>query len=185
MIEDDVRTRLQQAALDLFEADGFDGTTAAAIAAQAGVTERTFFRHFADKREVLFDGEAVLRAALAAAIAAVPADVGPLDVLFRAVRSVVPAIEANRQFAKPRYAVIAATPALHERELAKIAALTATLAAILRARGVAALRAELAAQAGMAAFSQATMAWLDDPTGGLGQRLDQAFAALKELLTTG
>ena len=75
--EDTVRVRLQRAALELFRERGYDQTTAAEIATRAGVTERTFFRHFPDKREVLFDGEATLRAALAASIADAPDGLGP------------------------------------------------------------------------------------------------------------
>jgi len=121
--EDDVRTRLQGAALELFRERGYDRTTAAEIAARAGVTERTFFRYFPDKREVLFDGEAMVQAALTASIADAPAGLGPLDTLFRAFRSFQPVLEDNWSYSKPRHEVISATPALHERELAKIAAL--------------------------------------------------------------
>ncbi|WP_428375968.1 TetR/AcrR family transcriptional regulator [Lichenicoccus sp.] len=181
--EDDVRVRLQGAALALFRERGYDRTTAAEIAARAGVTERTFFRHFPDKREALFDGEARLRAALTASIADAPAGLGPLDTLFWAFRSVRPALEDNRPFSKPRHEVIAATPALHEREMAKMAALAAALAAALQARGVADLRAVLAARTGMAAFVHATVTWLDDPGPGLGEHLDVAFRELKALLT--
>ena len=182
MAEDDVRTRLQNAALALFDERGYERTTAAEIARRAGVTERTFFRAFPDKREVLFEGEAVLRAALAASIAEAPQELEPLEVLFRAFRALRPMLEANRPFAEPRHRLISATPALHERELAKIAALTDGLAEALRSRGVPELRADLAARAGMAAFVQATIAWLDDPGTGLGERLDLAFDQLGALL---
>lgn len=178
-----MRTRLQAAALALFREHGYDRTTAAEIAARAGVTERTFFRYFPDKREVLFDGEAILRAALTASIADAPAGLGPLDTLFRAFRSVLPALEGNRPYSKPRQAVISVTPALHERELAKVGALADALADGLKARGVADLRAVLAARTGMAAFVHATMLWLDDPTPDLVERLDVAFHELKALLT--
>ncbi|WP_428487638.1 TetR/AcrR family transcriptional regulator [Rhodopila sp.] len=162
--EDDVRTRLQGAALELSRERGYERTTAAEIVARAGVTERTFFRHFPDKREVLFDGEAMVRAALTASIADAPAGLGPLDTLFGAFRSFQPALEDNWSYAKPRHKVISATPALHEREPAKIAALTDALTAALKARGVADLRAVLAARTGMAAFVHATLSWLNDPT---------------------
>jgi len=178
-----VRVRLQRMALELFRERGYDQTTAAEIAARAGVTERTFFRHFPDKREVLFDGEGTLRAALTASIADAPDGLGPLDTLFRAFRSVQPALEANRPFSKPRHEVIATTPALHERELAKMAALADALAAALTARGVADLPAALAARTGMAAFVHATVSWLDDPGLGLGERLDLARRELKALWT--
>ena len=180
--EDDVRARLRGAALELFRDRGYDRTTAAEIAGRAGVTERTFFRHFPDKREVLFDGETTLRAALTAAVADAPAGLAPLDTLFRAFRAVQPALEANRPYAKPRYAVIASTPALRERELAKTDALADALAAALQVRGVADLRAVLAARTGMAAFVHATVSWLEDPALGFGERLDLAEREMRTLL---
>ena len=183
--EDGVRVRLQRAAVELFRDRGYDRTTAAEIARQAGVTERTFFRHFPDKREVLFDGEATLRTLLTASITDAPSGLGPLDTLFRAFRSVLPALEANRPFAVPRHEIIAATPALYERELAKTAALADALAAALKARGVADLKAVLAAQTGMAAFVQATIAWLNDPTVELTDRLDLALSELGALFAEG
>ena len=98
---DIMRLRLQQAALELFTKHGFDRTTAAGIAARAGVTERTFFRYFPDKRETLFGGEAVLRPALTDALAAAPAGLSPLDALFHAFCAVLPLLEGNRDFAVP------------------------------------------------------------------------------------
>ena len=181
--EDDVRVRLQRAALELFGERGYDQTTAAEIATRAGVTERTFFRYFRDKREVLFEGEASLRAALAASIAQAPEALGPLDTLFRAFRSVQSLLEDNRPFSKPRHEVISNTPELHERELAKMAALADALAAELRARGVADVQAVLAARTGMAAFGHAVVSWLDDPGPGLGEHLDLAFRETRALLT--
>jgi len=181
--EGDVRARLQRTALELFRERGYDQTTAAEIAARAGVTERTFFRQFPDKREVLFDGEAQLRAALTASIADAPSGLGTLNTLFRAFRSLQTVLEDNRPFSKPRHEVISTTPALAERELAKMAALADALAAALKARGVADLRAVLAARTGMAAFVHATISWLDDPGLSLGERLDLAHRELKALLT--
>lgn len=181
--ERDVRTRLQQVALQLFGERGYDQTTAAEIAARAGVTERTFFRHFPDKREVLFDGQARLQAALTTSIANAPDGLGPIDTLFQAFRSVQSVLEDNRPFSKPRHVVISSTPALHEREMAKMGALSDALAAALKSRGVADSRAVLAARIGMAAFVQATVSWLDDPEPGLGERLDLVWRELKALLT--
>lgn len=179
----DVRTRLQEAALKLFGTCGYDRTTAADIARSAGVTERTFFRYFPDKREVLFDGEAAVRTALTAAIADAPASLGPLDMLAWAFRSFGPMLEGKRAYAEPRHRVISATPALHERELAKLAALADALADALAMRGVGDLRATLAARAGMAAFAHAASAWLDDPAVALGERADLAFGELRALVT--
>ena len=178
----DVRERLQRAALELFREHGYDRTTAAGIAARAGVTERTFFRYFPDKREVLFEGAIVLQDALTAAIAEAPQELGPLGTLFEAFRSVAPLLENNRPYSKPRYNVISSTPALAERELAKLAALTEALEEALRARGVADLPAVLAARTGMAAFAHATISWLEKPEPGLVERLDAASRELKALL---
>jgi len=179
---DEVGVRLQRAALDLFREHGYDRTTASQIAVRAGVTERTFFRYFADKREVLFQGEAVLRAALLTAITEAPDELGPLDTLFHAFRSVQLLLENNRPFSKPRHEVICNTPALKEREQTKIAALADALAIALKARGATELQALLAARTGMAAFALATVAWLDDPSLSLGRRLNLAFRELKSIL---
>ncbi len=179
---DDVRGRLQQAALELYGERGYERTTTAEIAARAGVTERTFFRYFPDKREVLFDGEATLRLALITAIAATPAALGPLGTLLTAFRTTEAMIEANRPFAEPRHRVIAATPALHERELAKMASLTSALTTALRERGVCEGVAVLAAHAGMAAFIQAVLASLEEPTLSLGKQLDRTFRDLRALV---
>ena len=104
--------------MELYAERGFDRTTTAEIAARAGVTERTFFRHFPDKREVLFDGEAALRADLTESVVGAPDGLPPLEVLIRAFRKAGRIVEGNRRFAEPRLAVIAATPALRERVLA-------------------------------------------------------------------
>ena len=180
--EGDARLRLQQAAVELFRERGYDRTTAAEIAARAGVTERTFFRHFPDKREVLFDGQAVLVAALTASISSAPSDLRPLATLFRAFRSVRQLLEENRPFSEPRQEVISATPALQERELAKMAALSDALAIALKARNVPELQAVLAARTGMAAFAHATISWLEQAGPGLAERLDLAEQELKALL---
>ena len=179
---DGAHARLQQAALELFGERGYDRTTAAEIAARAGVTERTFFRYFPDKRETLFGGEAVLRPALTEAVTQAPAGLGALDALFHAFQSVVPLLEGNRSFAEPRQAVISSTPALHERELAKHEILADALAAALQARGVGKQQAVLAARTGMAAFAHATIGWLTLPEPGLDERLHLVLTDLRTLL---
>jgi len=182
---EDVRRRLQKAALELYRERGYDRTTAAEIAARAGVTERTFFRHFPDKREVLFDGEAALHAALSTAIAEAPAALGPMEVLLWTFRSIERMLEANRPFTEPAREVIACTPALQERELAKAASTTAAVAAALQRRGVEANLATLAAGTGMAVFGHAARAWIEDPSLSLGTHLERAFGALHGLSATG
>ncbi|MEZ5715527.1 MAG: helix-turn-helix domain-containing protein [Paracoccaceae bacterium] len=178
---DHARHRLQEAALALFHEHGYDRTTAAEIAARAGVTERTFFRHFPDKREVLFGGQGNLEAALTAAVTGLPDDGTPLDLLHRAFRSVAPTLESKRHFSAPRQALIDRTPALKERELAKIQSLTALLTGALADRGVPAARARLAAQVGTAIFAIVMDTWFADPAKPLAEAFDAAFADLADL----
>ena len=181
---EDARRRLQQATLELFRERGYDATTTAAIAARAGVTERTFFRHFPDKREALFDGEEAFRDALTEAVAGAPDGLAPMHALLRAFRSVEPMIERNRPLAELRQEIIARTPALQERVLTKTAKLTRALSAALGRRGLDDGLAALAAQVGMAAFAYAAKAWFDDPEPGLDGHLRRAFDTLHHLSPT-
>ena len=176
------RARLRAAALDLYRERGYDETTTAQIAARAEVTERTYFRHFADKREVLFDGEAELRAVLIGAVAAAPDGLAPLPVMVAAFTAAVPLLIANRSVAQQRAKVIAVTPALQERAYAKTAGLTDALADALTARGSPRPTAQLAAQVGMAAFARASRSWADDPDLDLATLIAQAA---DEVLTLG
>lgn len=171
--------------MDLYRERGFDQTTAAEIAARAGVTERTFFRHFPDKREVLFAGEADLRAALMQAVAEAPDGLEPFEVLLCAFGKTARRLEDNRPYSEPRWQVIAATPALRERELAKHASLTNAVADALRQRGVADALAALAARTGWAAYQHAVQAWIDDPALSLTAQLDRAFDDLRALSSIG
>jgi AcrR family transcriptional regulator len=177
----EVRRRLQLAALELYRDRGYEQTTAADIAARAGVTERTFFRHFSDKREVLFDGDAAFTDALTSAVRHAPPALGPWDTLFLAFRSVEPMFVENRPFSEPRQRVIASNPALQERALAKTRSLIAALASALCERGVPDHLANLAAQMGMATLSHAVTSWLDDGPGDLGDHIVRAFHEVREL----
>lgn len=152
--------RLAGAALDLFVDRGYEATTVADIAARAGVTERTFFRHFADKREVLFGDPAEYNALFTDAIAAAPADASPLDTAALALRAAGASFEGKHPFARRRMAVVAAHSALRERELSKQLRLTEAIAAALAARGVPAATAALAAEATTVVFHQAVMRWV-------------------------
>jgi AcrR family transcriptional regulator len=175
------RDRLERAALELYSERGYDQTTTAEIAARAGVTERTFFRHFADKREVLFNAEAGLQQALAGALADVPAPVPPWAAVLQAFRSMAPVMESSRALAEARHRVIAATPALRERELSKAAAMGAVVADALRARGLPDRRAALLAQVSTAALGHAVHSWTADPSSDFDDLIVQAFAELRDL----
>ncbi|MFJ1709229.1 TetR/AcrR family transcriptional regulator [Kitasatospora sp. NPDC088346] len=158
----DARGRLEKAALELYNHKGFDATTVAEIATRAEVTERTFYRHFADKREVLFRANP-LADILAGATTTAPAPLPPLEVIAHALTEAAPVFEERRDLARQRQAVIAANPELQERELAKLAALAATLTQALRERGLENTTAALAAEIGIAAFKVAFERWVNDP----------------------
>ena len=175
----EARRRLQQATLELFQQKGFEATTAAEIAERAGVTERTFFRHFADKREALFDGEVAFREELARAVVSAPANLDPMDALLHAFRLAEPLLEQNRPFTEPRQKIIDATPALQERMLTKTAGLVAALGEALHQRGVEKDASRFAAQIGMMTVSHATHSWLADPTLTFAASLANAQAALR------
>ena len=149
--------------MDLYVERGFENTTVADIAARAGLTERTFFRHFADKREVLFAGSGALEALLADGVASAPAATTPMEAVASALEGVGAVIQERAEWSQKRQAVIAATTELRERELIKLAALTATMAAALRRRGVKEPAASLTAEAGMAAFKVGYERWVQKP----------------------
>jgi AcrR family transcriptional regulator len=160
--EPDSRGRLEQAALALYAERGFENTTVAEIAARAGLTERTFFRHFADKREVLFWGAAMLEELVVSAVEAAPASASPIDVITTALEATGPIFEERRDSAWRRQRVIDANAELRERELIKLASLASALAAALRRRGVADPAATLTAEAGIAVFKVAFARWISD-----------------------
>jgi len=136
--EPDSRGRLQEAALALYAERGFDQTTAAEIAARAGVTERTFFRHFTDKREVLFGGSGLLRERIVSGVAGAPAGHTPLEAVARGLDAAAALLgEARRDLSAQRQVVIATNPELREREL----------------------QATLAAEAGMSVLRVAIERW--------------------------
>ncbi len=158
--EPNSRGRLQEAALALFAERGFDQTTTAEIAVRAGVTERTFYRQFADKREVLFGGSDLLQEAIVAGVAGAPASEGPLDAVTRGLEAAAAFLgEFRKDLSKLRHSVIAANPELHERELAKLGAYAAAVAEALRQRGVGEPRATLAADAGMTVLRVSIDRW--------------------------
>ena len=156
----DSRGRLQEAALVLFSERGFDQTTAAEIAARAGVTERTFFRHFADKREVLFGGHTILRERIVTGVAGAPAEDGPLDAVARGLDAAAEMLGQNRRdLSALRFTVIMANPELRERELSKLADYSAAVVDVLHQRGVGEPQATLAADTGMTVLRVALERW--------------------------
>jgi len=170
------------AAMELFAERGFEQTTASDIAERAGVSERTFFRHFTDKREVLFDGGDALQQLVTDAIRDAPADISPLEVALSAMTASAAFFDAIRDRAVRRARIIAAHPSLQERELLKLAALAETVAEALRARGVAEPTATLAAHGALGVFQVAFDRWAgEDDAPGFAACVADAAEALRAL----
>jgi AcrR family transcriptional regulator len=160
--EPGARERLAQAALDLYAERGFEQTTVAEIARRAGLTERTFFRHFADKREVLFAGASDLQELMVSAVLDAPDSAAPMDAVVVGLQAGGEVLGERRDYSRQRQAVIAASAELRERELIKLASLAAALADALRRRGVTEPRASLTAEAGIAVFRIAFERWVEE-----------------------
>ena len=154
-------SRLEHAAMELFSERGFDQTTVADIAARAGLTERTFFRHYADKREVLFSGSTFFSGRLVQSVADAPADARPIEMIATVLETATEFFEERLEHARRRQSIIDAHPDLQERELIKLASLAASLAEAMRQRGVADTPARLAAETGVAVFKIAFDRWID------------------------
>jgi AcrR family transcriptional regulator len=160
--EPNARGRLEQAAMDLYRERGFDQTTAAQIAERAGLTERTFFRHFADKREILFAGAGELQQTVITAVASAPDSATPIEAAFAGIEAAGAALEEHRgrRFARQRQSIIAASAELRERELHKLSALAAAIAETLRERGVGDPGASILADVTIAIFRSSFERWV-------------------------
>ncbi|GLZ47809.1 TetR family transcriptional regulator [Actinomycetospora sp. NBRC 106375] len=175
------RERLQAAALERFAAQGFEGTTVAEIAATAGLTERTFFRYFADKREVLFAGQDEFERLFVDGIARAP-DADPMGLVAAALEGATTFFaEERRPWSRARQVVIDADPGLQERELLKLSGLAAAMTRGLRHRGVDPIPAALAAESGVAVFRVAFGTWIAE--GEERSLIDIQRAVLAELRT--
>jgi AcrR family transcriptional regulator len=152
--------------MELYRERGFEGTTVADIAERAGLTERTFFRHFADKREVLFGGAGALQEFLVRQVEDAAPSLSPIEVMLSALTAAAVTIfEERKSFATQRQYVIAASEELQEREQIKLATLALVLADAMQRRGVDALPASLAAETGIAVFKIAFERWIGDAKG--------------------
>jgi AcrR family transcriptional regulator len=178
----DAAGRLMKSALTLFEQQGYDETTVAEIAAEAGLTKRTFFRYFSDKREVLFRGSQELEDRWLEAIAAAPADATPLAAVEAGLDAVAEMFVDRHAFARTRAGIINANPELQERELIKLQNLAGAIKDALRERGVSQNAAILASQAGVTVFHVAFARWVqqDDPT-AFRRLMDESLEELRSV----
>ena len=162
--EPDARGRLEKAAMELFQERGYAQATVEEIAARAGVTERTFFRYFADKREVLFSGAKELEKSIVDRIESAPREAGPLQTVVAAFEAAGAELQDRRdlRFVRARFALVTRHAEIQERELIKMASLATAVAKGLRARGVSEPAASLAAEAGIAVFKVGFERWVSE-----------------------
>lgn len=182
----DTRERLRAAALALFEERGYAATTVPDIVERAGVARRTFFRHFSDKREVFFDGDEIPELA-ARMIGAAPPDVAPIVVVVEGLRTLArERFEPRRAEIRFARGVIAAEPALRERDLRKQADLRDAVRCGFTARGEDERTAATVAGITVELLQSALDAWTSEADGvPLTDHLDAAFDRMRAVLRVG
>jgi AcrR family transcriptional regulator len=159
--EPNARERLERAAIELFAEQGYDDTTVEQIAARAGLNRSTFFRHFGDKREILFGGQDGLASRFAESIESAPARQTALEAIEAGFGDIAAIwfTPERRDLAPRRISVVGSNPDLAERELLKRRGLTNAIAAALRSRGIKEPSTTVAAELATLAFSQTVTAW--------------------------
>jgi len=178
----DARGRLERAAVELFLSQGFSVTTVPEIADRAGLTTRTFFRHFADKREVLFGAEAELPGVVSAVLEGAPSDLTPLELVeFGLTRVAASRFDGLRDFLRARRSIIVTDVGLQERELRKNAGLGEVIRESLASRGYNSLAGGVAAHLAVAIFTLSLDRWLDGDDESFESLILQAFATTRSL----
>jgi AcrR family transcriptional regulator len=181
----DARGRLAKAALELYGERGYEQTTVAEIAQRAGLTERTYFRHYADKREVLFAGSGPLRDLFVDAVAAAPESAAPVDAMAAGLEAASGMFTGGRDHARQRQALVSANRELQERELIKLASMAAALAEALRRRGVPEPAATLTAEMGIAVFKVGFALWIaPSEERGMAQIMRETLEQFRQVTLT-
>ncbi|WP_250005639.1 TetR/AcrR family transcriptional regulator [Actinoplanes sp. M2I2] len=180
--EPDARGRLQQAAMSLFRERGYAEVTVAEIADRAGLSKRSFFNHFADKREVFFANAQFFEESVLAHLASADPRLSAIDATVLALTrcGLDLSTVTSAEDAQTRLDVLVATPELRERDLNKTAELTAAMVEALGRRGVPPRTAGFAAQAGLAVFTVAVAEWLATPAADFPDLMRRALNELRE-----
>lgn len=183
--EPDARGRLEEAAAELYAERGFDDATVADVAGRAGLTERTFFRHFADKRDVLFAGSGSFQEAFIQPVIDAPPSSSPVEAVVAGMSSAGSLLQANRspEFARRRARIIAANRELRERELMKFATLASALSEVLQQRGLTEPAARVLSEVATSLFRVAFERWIDESNQhGLTELISESLDQLRVLL---
>lgn len=182
---DGAAERLQEAALSLFVERGYDQVTVAEIAQRAGLTRRSFFNHFADKREIFFAGAADFQADVVRHVVAAPASMGALDAAVAALTGAGLQLARYASSARDVRAIIASSNELQERELKKQASVARAVSDALQDRHVEPRSAKLTAGAAVSAFTVAFDDWVQRPTADFPDLMRQAVLDLRAALAGG
>ncbi|MFB2583342.1 TetR/AcrR family transcriptional regulator [Herbiconiux liukaitaii] len=165
--------------MTLFQERGYSDVTVADIAEHAGVTKRTFFNHFTDKREVLFAGATALEKQVELDILGSDAGQPAIDLAISALARAGQTLSNYSETARLRRDVIASSPELQERSLIKMAALSRVIAAALIARDRHTPHAALVAESAVTVFGTAYAAWADSPASPFSDLMHTVLAELK------
>jgi AcrR family transcriptional regulator len=174
---------MEDVAIDLYERQGLSATTAAQIAMAAGTTPRTFFRHFRDKVDAAFGDESRLHELAAEAVRSAPPNATPWSAVHGGLRAIGAEFDERRAPILRRSRVVAAEPALRERELSRSTDWSAVLVTALRARNVPDSTAVLCAGTGLNLFRIALEGWSVEPSQPFTSLLDENFRALRHEVT--
>jgi AcrR family transcriptional regulator len=178
-----IRLRMEEAALELFEAHGIANTTAAQVAAAAGTTERTFFRHFRTKVDAAFGDESRLRGIARDAVTAAPEGISAFGAVLAGLQAIAEDFGGHRDSLLRRARVVAANPELQEHERNRGAEWAALLAEGLAERGVGQCRAVMLAGVGLVLYRAAYERWIAEPHSDLSTLLREVVAEFRTELS--
>lgn len=178
-----IGAKMEQAAIELYDERRSLKMTGAEIAARAGTTERTFYRHFPDKLDAFFGDETRLRAQVADAVEASPPGVSPLTAALSGLAGLATLFDANRGTIHRRAAIVAAHPELRARETARTTPWITVLREALRRRGAPPGDIDLVAPLALILWRVAYERWVEDPDRlplqqRLGEVIDEAAVGL-------
>ncbi len=174
--------RIRDAAIELFREHGFESTTAADIAERAGVTRRTYFRYFPDKRDVLFGDYGRLAATVAEVVSAAPPGSSAVEVLTIGLHRLSDEVFAGeRARIRALHQIIVSDESLREREQHKNALIADAGEQAFLARGFTPQQARLAAGLGVLVLAASLDEWIEDDASDLGDIAERLLATIGAL----